>query len=84
MFDCVEDGVKLKLQLIVTQLFYLAKQEDREEAAEIKKQKSSIIIHSLKELTEADPATETKTAKNEIKTPHEGAAGNGRAELNHC
>jgi hypothetical protein len=25
-----------------------------------------------------------KTAKNGISTPHEGAAGNGTAELNHC
>jgi hypothetical protein len=36
MFDCVEDGVKLKLQ------------EDCEEAEKIKKQKASIIIHGLR------------------------------------
>ena len=36
MFNCVKDGVKLKLQ------------EDWEEAEEIKKQKASIIIHGLR------------------------------------
>ena len=30
MFDHVEDEVKLKLQLNITQLFYLAKQEGEE------------------------------------------------------
>ena len=36
MFNCVKDGVKLKLQ------------EDWEEAEEIKKRKASIIIHGLR------------------------------------
>ena len=39
MFNCVKDGVKLKLQ------------EDWEEAEEIKRQKASIIIHGLRQAT---------------------------------
>ena len=60
MFDCVEDGVKLKLQLNVTHLFYLAKQEGEV----IKKWKASIIIHSLKDLTEANPAKREESDKD--------------------
>ena len=60
MFDCVEDGVKLKLQLNVTHLFYLAKQEGEVS----KKWKASIIIHGLKNLTEANPAKREESDKD--------------------
>jgi hypothetical protein len=55
--------VKLKLQLNVTQLFYLAKQEEGEV---IKKWKASIIIHGLKDLTEANPAKREESDKDKI------------------
>jgi hypothetical protein len=54
--------VKLKLQLNVTQLFYLAKQEDRKEAEEIKKQKASIIIHSMRVKSRAQFAASARVA----------------------
>ena len=50
MFNCVKDGVKLKLQ------------EDWEEAEEIKKQKASIIIHSLRVKSRAQFAASARVA----------------------
>jgi hypothetical protein len=54
MFNCVEDWAKLKLQ------------EDSEEAKEIKTRKASIIIHSLKESTEANPVTREENDEGKI------------------